>query len=167
MRLIDPKVRKNFARYLFQCSLATLTILAALVFLDVLQHTAIVATLGATAFIVFTMPKAYSSEPRPLIGGYVVGISVGCMCGFLSTSELATSVFAGPGTPYVVFGAIAVGVAIFVMVTTNTEHPPAAGMSLGLVLNTWNYRTVAFVLGAVLLMALVRRLLRGKMMDLL
>jgi CBS-domain-containing membrane protein len=70
MEIIDIKTRKNIWRYISQCILATVTILAILFFLDVLTETAIIAALGASAFIVFTMPNTYSSDPRRLIGGY-------------------------------------------------------------------------------------------------
>ncbi len=167
MRILDPKIRHNVHRYILQCALATLTILVVLIFLDVLTRTAIIATLGATAFIVFTMPKSYPSRPRPLIGGYIVGISLGCLCSFLSDSRLMMSILNGHTTSLIVFGALAVGIAILIMALTNTEHPPAAGMSLGLVLNPWDYRTIIFILSAVLLMAAVKRLLRPILIDLI
>ena len=46
-------------------------------FLDVLNEAALITALGASAFIVFTMPTQYSSDPRRLIGGYIVGLLVG------------------------------------------------------------------------------------------
>ncbi|KYK20532.1 hypothetical protein AYK21_05980 [Thermoplasmatales archaeon SG8-52-2] len=67
MRLFDRKFRKNIYRYLFQCALATLTILAVLFFLDALSETAIIEALGASAFVVFAIPNSYSSDPRRLI----------------------------------------------------------------------------------------------------
>ncbi len=87
MRFFDKKFRKNVHRYIFQCVLATLTVLAVLVFLNVLTETAIIAALGASAFIVFTMPNTYSSDPRRLIGGYIVGIIVGIICNYISFIE--------------------------------------------------------------------------------
>jgi CBS-domain-containing membrane protein len=166
MSVIDRKFRPNVQRYLFQCGLATSTVVIVLLFLDVLSHTAIIATLGATVFIVFTMPKYYSSQPRSLIGGYLVGITVGCLCDYLCGSRFAASILHDQELSLTVFGSLAVGVAIFVMVATNTEHPPAAGMSLGLVLNEWDTSTVLFVMGAVLLLSIVKRLLRPFLMDL-
>jgi CBS-domain-containing membrane protein len=166
MRVLDSKIRKNLWRYLFQSSAATLSTLALLLFLDVLSHTAIIATLGATAFIVFAMPTYPSASTRSLVGGYLVGVSAGCLCSRLSSLPLVSSAFAVHEAPLTVLGAVAVGIAIFLMVMTNTEHPPAAGMSLGLVLNEWDYGTVAFIFGAVILLAIVRRLLRRVLIDL-
>jgi CBS-domain-containing membrane protein len=49
-------------------------------------------------------------------------------------------------SPHVVFGAMAVGLAIFVMVITGTAHPPAAGLALELILNEWSPLTIVVVL---------------------
>ena len=166
MNIIDSKAKKNLARYIFQCAIATAAILLILTFLDVLTHTAIIAALGATAFIVFTMPRAYASGPRPLIGGYFIGIIVGCGCSLLSTLRFMFPFFITRITSYTVFGALAVGIAIFLMAVTNTEHAPAAGISLGLVINNWDYSTVLFILAAVLFMIGLRRFLRSTLIDL-
>lgn len=166
MRLLDRKFRKNFGKYLWQCTLATFTIFVILVFLDILRHTAIIAALGATAFIVFTMPRAYASGPRPLIGGYVIGLCAGILCFWLSTMEFRIAITPLHINARVIFGAVAVGLAIFLMVITNTEHAPAAGIALGLVLNQWDVLTIIFILVAVLAMSAVRRIFKSFMIDL-
>ena len=63
--------------------------------------------------------------------------------------------------------ALSVGVGIFGMVATNTEHPPAAGTALGLMIHGWSASAVAFIiLGAITLPA-VRILLRPRLVNLL
>ncbi len=166
VRIIDEKVKGHLGQYLFQCSLATFVIFAILAFLDIITHTAIIATLGSSAFVVFTMPRTKSSEPRPLIGGYIMGILSGALCHLLSVSRMGVTLFPSQHTSYVVFGALAVGIAIFFMVVTNTEHPPAAGMALGLVLNKWDYLTILFILGAIIVMSVSKRMLKSVLMDL-
>jgi CBS-domain-containing membrane protein len=165
--IIDKKVSKNLLRYLGQCFLATLTILAVLLFLDLLTETAIIASLGASAFIVFTMPRTYSSDPRRLIGGYIVGILIGILFNQFSNLEQTKYLFFNETTSLVVFGAIAVGIAIFVMAITNTEHAPAAGIALGLVINQWTPKTILFILIAIIWMASVRKILKPYIIDLI
>ena len=165
--VIDKKFRKNTLKYIFQCFLATLTILAVLIFLDVLNETAIIAALGASAFIVFTMPTQYSSDPRRLIGGYFVGLAVGFVFYLISQSQIKNILSISETTSLVIFGAIAVGFAIFIMAVTNTEHAPAAGISLGLVINRWDYLTIIFILIAILWLASIRLILKGYLMDLI
>ena len=166
MKIIDTKLKHNIGRYIFQCFLATLAILIVLLFLDVLKHTAIIASLGATAFIVFATPKSYPSLPRPLIGGYIVGIFVGSLCYLLSTSSWILALVPTQKLLHLIFGSLAVGISIFLMVITDTEHPPAAGIALGLVINEWDYRTIIFIISGVLVLFLIKILLRSVLVDL-
>ena len=165
--LFDKKFRKNRFKYIAQCFLATLTILAVLMFLDILNETAIITALGASAAIVFTMPTQYSSDPRRLIGGYIVGLIVGFIFYIISQSQIKNILSIPETTTLIIFGAIAVGFAIFVMAATNTEHPPAAGVSLGLVINKWDYLTIIFIFLAILWMASIRFILKEYLMDLI
>jgi CBS-domain-containing membrane protein len=165
--LIDKKFRKNSLKYIFQCFLAAITILAVLIFLDVLKETAIITSLGASAFIVFTMPTQYSSDPRRLIGGYIVGLIVGFVFYIISQLQIKNIFALSETTVLIIFGAIAVGFAIFIMAVTNTEHAPAAGISLGLVINQWDYLTIIFIVLAIIWLASVRLILKKYLMDLI
>ena len=165
--LIDKKFKKDRLKYIFQCCLATLTILAVLIFLDVLNEAALITALGASAFIVFTMPTQYSSDPRRLIGGYIVGLIVGFIFYILLKSTISTNLFENEMTILIVFGAISVGFAILIMAVTNTEHAPAAGIALGLVINKWDYLTIIFIIIAIVWLASIRIILKKYMMDLI
>lgn len=166
-QLIDRKVSNNIRPYIFQSFLATLTVLLILIFLDVIDHIAMIAVLGSSAFLVFTRPRAYGSRPRPLIGGYIIGICVGALFFHLSQLPEMMSLPISANTVFIFFAAMSVGGAIFAMVITNTEHAPAAGLSLGLVVTNWNYSDLLFVICAVLFMALMRRFLQPVMIDLI
>ena len=167
MKIVDDKVKENLWKYLSQCFLATLTILAVLLFLDVLDEAAIIAALGSSAFVVFTMPTRYSSDPRRLIGGYIVGLLSGYVSYALSTSNELAQLIGDQQLLLIVFAALAVGIAMFIMTVTNTEHAPAAGVALGLVLNEWDYVTIIFILGAIFWMVGVQKLLKPFLMDLM
>ena len=165
--IIDKKFRKNTLKYLSQCFLATFTILAVLIFLDVLNETAIITALGASAFIVFTMPNQYSSDSRRLIGGYIVGLIVGFIFYIISHMQITNLFFISYTTKLVLFGAIAVGVSIFIMAVTNTEHAPAAGIALGLVINQWDHLTIIFIFVAILWLTIIKLTLKKYLMDLI
>lgn len=165
--IIDPKFSKNVGKYVFQCMLAMITILAVLLFLDVLTETAIIAALGSSAFVVFTMPHTYSSEPRRLLGGYFFGAIAGLISYYASSILVFNTLLFSSSVTIAVFGGLAVALAIFLMVITNSEHAPAAGIALGLVLNKWSLLTVLFIFSAVLFMAAMRKLLKPYMMDLI
>ena len=165
-RIIDRKFSENKLHYVFQCGLAGLAMLVVLLFLNVLEHTAMMAALGSTAFVVFTVPRSYLSQPRPVVGGYTMAIAAGWSCHLLQTWEPVGGFF-GAKTSFIIFGALAVSLAIFAMALTNTEHAPAAGIALGLVLNRWDYVTLGLVFGSAVFFSLLRMLLRDQLMDLI
>ena len=76
---------------------------------------------------------------------------------------------------YILAAALSVGLAIFLMVITDTEHPPAAGTALGIVVFgpalAWSFgwpfwRLVLFVLVFAIALSLVRFLLRPWLKEL-
>ena len=166
MHIFDRKFTQNKFWYLLQCLLATVSVLLVLLALDTISNTAITAALGASCFIVFTMPHAQLSRPRFLIGGYVVGLGAGTLCYFLSQLNWPASLFAMEQS-HLVFGALAVGLAIFVMVITNTEHPPAAGLALGLVLGKWTPVAIVVVLAGIVALSVLKYLLKSVLKNLL
>ena len=101
------------------------------------------------------MPHTKGSGPRFLIGGYVVGILVGCCCYYLSILPFFENIVFLEEYLDVIFCSVAVGLAIFLMVITNTEHPPATGIALGLILNRCDPRTIIVVMVGVLALVVI------------
>lgn len=157
--------RESFKRYALQCGLAGVAVLALLLVLDAVTQTVLIASLGASAFIAFAVPRSLHSDPRHLIGGYVVGILAGALMAVLNS---ATDVSGETATHamMIVFGALAISLAMFGMVVTRTEHPPAAALALGLVLNEWNLLTLAVVLSGVVALSIIKRLVLPILLDL-
>lgn len=154
----------NFKRYALQCGLAGLVVLILLLILDVVTQTVLIASLGASAFIAFAVPRSLHSDPRHLIGGYSVGIAAGVI--MASLDSLVGAVGAWDHAVMIIFGALAISLAMFVMVVTRSEHPPAAALALGLVLNEWNLATLAVVLIGVIGLSLIKSLVLPMLMDL-
>lgn len=167
MKVFDENFRSNKLRYILQCILATLSISVILLLFDTMTNAIIIAALGSSAFVTFTMPKAQVSRPRFLIGGYIVGIVVGLVCYYLSTLPLLTNISIIQETSRVVFGALAVGLAIFVMVITDTEHPPAAGLALALILNEWNYMAIVVTMVGIISLSVIKTMLWSILENLL
>jgi CBS-domain-containing membrane protein len=164
---LDTKFKTHYPQYIFQCVLATLTILAILIFLDVLKEAALITALGASALITFTTPHQYSSDPRRLLGGYMVGLMVGFILFFIAHHQIVHGLFANQTTPLILFGSIAVGFSIFIMTITNTEHAPAAGIALGLVINSWDWLTIVYIIIAIIWLACIKIILKKYLMDLI
>jgi CBS-domain-containing membrane protein len=163
---IDKHIRtEHIRRYLLQCSLAGAAVLVLLLVLDIVTQTVLIASLGASAFIAFAVPLHLQSSPRHMIGGYLVGIFAGCTMSFLVDWA---SLMGMPGqVSIIVFGALATSVAMFLMVVTRTEHPPAAALALGLVLNEWTGTTILVVLAGIVGLSALKRLVLPMLMDLL
>ena len=163
---IDKHIRRqNLKRYLLQCSLAGVVVLILLFILDAVTQTVLIAALGASTFIAFAVPRSPHSDPRHMIGGYLVGIFAGSLMG---TLNLALDI-SDPSVAHasmIVFGALATALAMFVMVVTKTEHPPAAALALGLVLNEWDFMTLLFIVAGIVSLSILKRLVLPVLMDL-
>lgn len=143
-----------------QSLFATVSIFFVLVILG-LGEAVIVASLGATTFIIFALPHRFTARPRNVIGGHVAGLLSGYLCAFL-IQVLPWNHYACNAALY----ALSVGLVMFVMVITDTEHPPAAGTALGVCIEGYNPDVIITVLGAALLLSYVRWQFRKYMRDL-
>jgi len=156
---------EHVRRYLVQCGLAGIVVLLLLLVLDAVTQTVLIAALGASSFIAFAVPRSAHSGPRHMIGGYLVGIVAGCTTGFLHEAMHIQN-FALDHAAMIVCGALATAGAMLAMVVTRTEHPPAAALALGLVLNEWNMLTIGVVLAGVVALSVVKRIVQPALMDL-
>jgi len=101
-----------------------------------------------------------------MIGGYIVGMLAGCLMANLNSALHIESAAIASAT-LIIFGALAMSTAMFVMVVTRTEHPPASALALGLVLNEWSLLTLAVVLAGIIGLSLFKRMVLPILMDLL
>lgn len=122
-----------------------------------MEHVVITASIASSVFIVFAMPQAITAKARNLIGGHMIGLLSGSLFGLVSHPTMFLSD---------VLYALSVGCAIFLMVVTDTEHPPAAGTALGVVLIGFSLNLLLSIITSIVLLALVHRLLRSSLMDL-
>jgi len=167
MQIIDKSFVRSPKSYIIQSLLAVVAVAIILYFVEALTHAAIVAALGSSAFIVFAMPRSVTAQPRRLIGGHVVGLISGTFCYFaFFVSPLGELVTGWEFTTLLVY-ALAVGLSIFLMTITDTEHAPAAGTALGIVAHDWSYQVVIFVLIFAVSLAIVRKLLGSRLKDLI
>ena len=163
--LLDTQLRRYWKNYLVQCALAALALLAIMLVMDVVAQAAIVVAIASSAFIVFVMPHSRASTPRRVIGGHVVAVIVASafallqltpVGGFVAESHLLSDFMA----------VAAVGLSILIMVSINTEHPPAAGTVLGLAVEGWALSTVFFVLLGAVVLSVVHGFLRPRLVNL-
>ena len=165
--VLDQYIHSKWAHYVFQCGLAAVSLVFILLIGDTVFKTALVVGIASSAFTVFVIPDSVAAPPRKVIGGHFVAGVVGEVIS-LSIQLTGLDAFSEDKSVFIgIMAALSVGVGIFVMVVTNTEHPPAAGTSLGLVFYGFDWASIVFIILSALLLSLVRVALRPKMINLL
>jgi CBS-domain-containing membrane protein len=110
--------------------------------------------MGATSFIVFALPKADSAQTRNVVGGHFVGM----LCGAVFYLFIPA--------PYWLEYPLVVGIAIFLMVALDFEHPPAVGTALAVVFNEINPQIFAIIIVSSIVLSQVRFYSRKFLKDL-
>lgn len=155
------KFREHWKNYVFQSILATLVVFLILLSLRLQKHAVIIASLGATTFIVFAMPNQITARPRNIIGGYTVGFLCGFVCSLLPIADVMSESL-GHSLLY----AVAVGLSIFIMVVSDTEHPPASGVALGVAINGFSLDVTISIVISVAVLTVTHHFFRNYLRDL-
>jgi CBS-domain-containing membrane protein len=154
------RIRGEFPRlwkhYIYQSFLAAIVVFVVLLLLTI-QHAVIIASIGATAFIVFTMPRNICAKPRRVIGGHIVGLVSGSLCALIPHSSTLANIS---------IIAFAVGVSICLMVAIDVEHPPASGTALGVALTGFTPSVMIAVLTSSVILALAHTFSKKFLKDL-
>jgi len=153
---VDHKFRTSWRSYLFQSLCTVLAMLVVLLAFD-LRQAIVITSLGATVFVVFMMPSSIPAQPRRVIGGHLVGLVSGSLLGLIPHDSAAGGILVA---------ALAVGLAAFLMVVLNAEHPPAAGTALTVVVEGPSTDLVVGVLGSVVVLAIAHHFLKRRLKDL-
>lgn len=145
MVLFDRKIGRKWKNYLWQSGIAILAIFLILFIFTKITNLIILAAVGASTFTVFAIPKDYTARARNVMGGHLIGCCMGVLCFHLFS-------------PLLIGGSLAVGATMLLMIITNTEHPPAAGTALGLVVSG-SVGGVIFITGSAFGLSLIKRLM--------
>jgi CBS-domain-containing membrane protein len=165
--LIDPQFRRQPRHYFVQGGLATIGMFAVLLFVDSFSDAAVAAGLGASVFIIFVHPTSKSAAPRALLGGHFLALLVGSVFSLVLFAPLVSGILEGVGALRDLALAASVGAMIVLMAITDTEHPPAAGTVLGMSTRVFDPSIFAIIIGAVIVLAVIKRVLRRYLRDLI
>ncbi len=104
----------------------------------------IIASMGASAVLLFAVPHGPLSQPWPLIGGHIISAVIGISCAKIITND-------------VVAASLAVGIAIGTMYYLKCIHPPGGATALSAVIggSTTDQLGYQFVITPVLLNVIV------------
>ncbi len=154
------RIRRRFKslwkNYIYQSLFATLVVAIVILALTV-QNAVVIASIGATAFIIFATPRNLTANPRRVIMGHIIGLISGSLMSLIPHQGIAFSILVY---------SLAVGVSIFFMVALDAEHPPASGTALGIAITGVSLDVVIAVLVSVVILSLAHRLLRRFLKDL-
>jgi CBS-domain-containing membrane protein len=133
---------KAWQRVLLQTFVATISMMIGLFFLR-WWGWPVATALASTNFVLFAMPHSPPARPRSAFGGHLIALLVGLVCAGLPHPSRFS---------IILVDALAVGLAFFGMLVTDTEHPPAAGTALSAAMIGWSWPFIgATLLGAGLL----------------
>ncbi|MCK4998787.1 MAG: HPP family protein [Anaerohalosphaera sp.] len=150
--LILDKFKKDWFNYIMQSLIAAFVVL--LVVYVFHGSEVVIATMGATTFICFAMPKTVSAKSVNVIGGHIVGL----VCGALF---LMTNMTIHAELP------LAVGLAFFFMAVLDLEHPPAIGTTVAVIVNEAHLVEAVLIILSVSLICLCRYAMKSHIKDLI
>lgn len=157
-------------QYLFQSLLAAAAMLVVLTLVDSIADVAVAAGIASSVVIVFMTPGARRADLRHLIGGHLLGLTVGVLAATLLFHSPLPPLLIGPqgvSNWWVdIIAAFAMGLVILIMAVTDTDHPPAAATALGFALQDLDWMLVALFAAAVLALAGLKALMRRWLNDL-
>ena len=166
-RFIDLKFRRGLVRHYFLQSLLAMAVIAIILAIFFrLGRLIFAAAMGSSAFVVFAAPSSVSAQPRCLLGGHYFSLLIGGLIQLLLWAAPLQSLGLDGDYARVLAAGLAVGLSIFVMAVTDTEHPPAAGTAMGSVLNEWSSAAGITVVVGTLVLSITRYLLRNSLRDL-
>ena len=155
MRL-DPKFLINWKVYAIQCGFAALSVFI-ITFL-LFRNPVVIASIGATFFIVFGMPNNISAQPKQITGGHLVGFSIGCCFSvfpFMSILFFKSLWFAS-----------SVGFCIFILVVLDFEHSPAVGTALGMTIEGYSDSSAFAIIISILILSFIGHFSKPFLKDL-
>ena len=140
---------------------------AVLVLVDSFSDAALAAGLGSSELIIFVHPTTKAATPGSLVGGHIQALLVGSVYSLILFSAPVSAFLEGiPPVQDLIF-ATSTGILIVIMSIRDTEHPPAAGTVLGMSTRVWDTEVFAIIVGSVVILAVINRMLRRYLRDLI
>ena len=125
-------------------------------------------SLGASAFLIFVAHDTVMARASRMIWGYILGIIVGVVISIVvhyvdgCHMEICTLT-----SSYAIGAGVAAFILTILMNLFDCQHPPAIGIAIGVILRGWTWPGVLTVIAFVLLIALLRKVLRPYLINLL
>ncbi len=162
--LLDPKFSRSYSSYFLQAGVATLVLLVVMFIRrllvqrgdrrrSLLQHH-------------HHLPEPIQPH-RQVVGGHLIALLIGSAFSFLLFSGGVQDALAHTQAVRVLGFAAPVGVIILLMAITDTEHPPAGGTAIGMATQVWQPEIFGSIIGALVMLAVLKLVLRQHLHDLI
>ena len=163
---LDPGFAGAPLRFVLQATLAAAVMLAVLAFVHSLSSAAIAAGLASSVVGIFIGPSNRTARIRAVVGGHWVALVLGSIFSAMLFLAPVESFLSDRRILFDLSLATAVGVAMLLMAITNSEHPPAAGTALGMASREFDILIFFGIIGAVILLAVMKLAIRPHLRDL-
>lgn len=163
---IDEKYKNHRRQYIIQSLMVVGVIAFVMTVMDIFSQGITVASIGASATIAFARPHTETARSKYLIGSYSFAVLIAWGCTLLMNFSLGIFPSLKEDTSLIIFGSLVVGLTVFITVITETEHPPASALALGLLMNGITLSNAAEAIVAISIVAAMRRIFQKHMMDL-
>ena len=163
---LDPGFAGAPLRFALQAILATAVMLVVLAFVHSLSSAAIAAGLASSVVGIFIGPSNRTSRIRSVVGGHALALMLGTIFSVILFLAPVESFLSDSRIIFDLSLALAVGASMLLMAITNSEHPPAAGTALGMASRDFDIFVFFSIIGAVVLLAVMKLAIRPHLRDL-
>ena len=150
------ELQKYWKNYIFQSVIATFSIFIVLLILR-FSNAIVIASIGATVFVIFAMPGSITARPRSVIGGHLTGLIVGSLIFIIPFSSFYIGML---------LLAASVGLSMFIMVMTDCEHPPACGTALGVAMLGFSWKVALTIIISSIILSIIHTVCKKIIRDL-
>ena len=171
MQIIKRRIKVLLPRALLQTSIGAVFIYCVIRAMDTAADSMLVkiigiTSLGASTFIVFARHTSKAARTKSLIGAYIIAMTVGVCCFYIATFFNPELLYAHEILRFEILSAIAFALTMLITIICDMTHPPAVGLSVGLVMHVWQYSSLFIIFSAVVGLAIIQHFLSKWLIDL-
>ncbi len=130
--LLDPKFRHRYEQCFLRAFLAFLAMAIILLFVESPSSAAIAAGLGSSVVGIFINPNGATARLRAMVGGHTMALLLGSVLSFILFAGSIETFTVDHSQFHALIMALSVGLLFLVMAITDTDHPPAGGIAIGM-----------------------------------
>ena len=130
--LLDPKFRHRYEQCFLRAFLAFVAMAIILLFVESPSSAAIAAGLGSSVVGIFINPNGATARLRAMVGGDTMALLLGSVFSFILFAGSIETFTVDHSQFHALIMALSVGLLFLVMAITDTDHPPAGGIAIGM-----------------------------------